>query len=139
MANKIKLTFQNLVKNLDTDYEILPTEFGTADKQIVRLYQNFIYLKFNIVVNFYSKDDEGVVFEDGFTNNLVAGLSKYDISNIVLNEEKIIQCDKEGNDKEYIRFSVSILSTVSTYQIWCKDTDTAINIFNNLMEWRYSQ
>lgn len=145
---KIKLNKEPLQK-LKIPYELFKTETGKADDQIILIYDNAIYLKYNIDVEYYAPNIDSIeeegdnmnilsVEQTGIFVNFAGYLDKSAISIISIAEDKIVQYDKEN--KELITYNkpkIDIGTNGHVYTVWCATFEEAVATFNTLSNWRW--
>lgn len=136
-TGKIKME-KTPIKSFKVPYELFPTETGDCKPTIVQLYENCLYLKYNIFVEYKAFDENDKVFDSTFTMNKATYLSKDLIEEIMIESTHLVQADDEENPVEYERPRIDInLVSGTGYQLWFKTYLEATEMLNELTNWKY--
>ena len=139
MVKKIELK-KKPIKSFKIPYELFPTETGDCKPTIVQLYNDCIYLKYNIFVEFKAFDEDNKAVDSTFSMNKATYLTKNLIEEIVIEDNELVQSDIDGNPKNYNRPRIDInLVSGTGYQLWFETYPEAIEMLNELTNWKYNE
>jgi hypothetical protein len=128
------------IRKYKIDYEIFPTESGDCKPQMINIYDNCIFFRFDLYIEYSLLNEElNEVEEHTMINKSVNYIGKYDINRISMAEMLVKQYSKTDKEiKDYTRVIVSIATIETEFGIWFSDYEKGTEFFNFISNWRYS-